>query len=502
MARVTLDGMYDNLYTTTITLETSVINGSSGNTGPTGPTGATGPTGNTGPTGIPGNAASTGATGPTGNTGPTGIPGSAASTGATGPMGATGPVGATGATGIVGFNIYNYGAVGNGVTNDTNALINALASAQSSTNGVIPVIIPKGTFLINSTVTLPGNTYLQGAGGTLKIGSGTAQAIMLRVDSSSPVIIDGLTFDATNLNSTTQANVIYGNFGTFVTVKNCRFLNLPIPGFPLAPMQTSHAMTLDSSKGIIMGNYIPQCGGDSINCNSGDFIVSDNIVANSGDGAIAFNNNARGVITNNIIDTCGNGIGAGPEGNTSDTDKTAHRILIANNQINMCNYGINLGSFGYNGRLGPTNFAVTGNTIKNSGSVGLYYGGNPASPINVQGIITGNTFISMGGSFSYWRTDSDWARGIWLQDAYGINVNANTFGDPYNSSVIGIDLSSSGRITISNNLFTTNTPYGMNGIINGGSSSNMLIIGNNSKGCGSLNAPSGTENLVTNNNIH
>ena len=44
----------------------------------------------------------------------------------------------------------------------------------------------------------------------------------------------------------------------------------------------------------IRGNYVPNSGGDALNFNSGEYIITDNIVENGGDGCIAMNNNAFG----------------------------------------------------------------------------------------------------------------------------------------------------------------------------------------------------------------
>ena len=138
--------------------------GSATNTGATGPTGAVGPTGYTGYTGSTGTATNTGATGPTGFTGNTGaastVTGPTGYTGNTGPTGTqgaastvtgpTGSVGVTGPTGPFGWvNAASYGAVGNGVANDTTALNNAIVAANAI-NGT--VFLPDGTYLISGTL--------------------------------------------------------------------------------------------------------------------------------------------------------------------------------------------------------------------------------------------------------------------------------------------------------------------------------------------------------------
>ena len=116
-----------------------------GATGPTGPTGVTGPIGPTGVTGLTGATGATGATGPAG--GPTGP------TGATGVQGPTGPAGANGTS--IGVNVKAYGAVGDGIINDTAAIQNAINSNPGAT-----LYFPHGTYAITQVVIPYGCTIL------------------------------------------------------------------------------------------------------------------------------------------------------------------------------------------------------------------------------------------------------------------------------------------------------------------------------------------------------
>lgn len=119
--------------------------GNTGYTGATGPTGSTGATGATGPTG-----ATVGSTGATGATGPTGPGG-----GATGPTGATGPAGGSNC-----FNPFDYGAVGDGVTDDTAAFQAAIDAAFAAGGGT--VCIPVALYYFAGTLDLEHNVALVG----------------------------------------------------------------------------------------------------------------------------------------------------------------------------------------------------------------------------------------------------------------------------------------------------------------------------------------------------
>jgi hypothetical protein len=161
--------------------------------GPTGPTGAPGTTGNTGPTGAPGT------TGNTGPTGPTGAPGTTGNTGPTGPTGAPGTTGNTGPTGNVDLSglsfiqagggvartidsklkdvvsVKDFGAVGDGTTNDTTALQNAFNSGAKN------IYLPTGTYKVLAQLTLPVNVSLYGDGPAASIIDGSNCTLSLGV---------------------------------------------------------------------------------------------------------------------------------------------------------------------------------------------------------------------------------------------------------------------------------------------------------------------------------
>jgi hypothetical protein len=65
------------------------------------------------------------------------------------------------------FNVLDYGAVGDGVANDTAAIEAAITAASAAVGGSIGAVVyfPTGTYLIGSTITLPNRVGLQGANG-------------------------------------------------------------------------------------------------------------------------------------------------------------------------------------------------------------------------------------------------------------------------------------------------------------------------------------------------
>ena len=247
--------------------------GDEGATGAQGTTGTTGPQGNTGPqgaTGQKGQKGEIGAQGTDGEKGATGPQGNKGDTGATGPQGNQGVQGATGPQGPAGtltdftqdgtsavarnvytklkevFSVKDFGATGNGSTDDYSAITAAIAASAGKT-----LIFPKGTYSVSQTIifdksdtiirgegdvtiTMPASTHRSWSVANVgKSTVGTANAI-------SPVervLIENITFDfnddrrdsvsgtqssqddAYKKNACTIANAKY------ITMRNCRFLD-------------------------------------------------------------------------------------------------------------------------------------------------------------------------------------------------------------------------------------------------------------------------------------
>ncbi|MBY4639233.1 right-handed parallel beta-helix repeat-containing protein [Gluconacetobacter entanii] len=220
--------------------------------------------------------------------------------------------------------------------------------------------------------------------------------------------------------------------------------------------------------------------GDAINVNGGYAMVTHNRVSNAGDGCIAFNNGARGTISDNVLTKCNLVIGAGPEGETTDTD-IAQNISITANTFDTCQYGVNMGDYGYAGRSGPVNWQITGNTFRDTENVGIEYDINPAAPIN--GTITGNTFYGTG-STNYDGTAYANAHDIRINGGSNINIVGNSFMSPKATAntQTAVKVYNSTSYNISNNtvydpagghyIYTLYSSYSTNGTINGNTITN------------------------------
>lgn len=129
-----------------------------GPAGPKGDTGAAGPAGPVGPAStVPGPKGDTGAAGPAGPAGPKGDTGAASTVpGPIGPKGDTGPAGPKGDTGPAGpagdgvwLSVKSFGAIGDGVADDTAAINTTI---QSLPTGGGTVHFPAGTYKISDNI--------------------------------------------------------------------------------------------------------------------------------------------------------------------------------------------------------------------------------------------------------------------------------------------------------------------------------------------------------------
>lgn len=209
-----------------------IVQATSGAVGPSGPAGPTGPMGPEGPQGIQGPTGPTGSTGPTGPTGPNGSvwrSGAGAPSGGTGVVtdwylnttngdvyektgvstwtlrdnltGPTGPTGATGATGATGptgpegpegpagqaagrIYVTSYGAVGNDIANDTDALHDAVDAAIAAGGGTIdlthPILGQNAKYRLADELIFPAGVDLYGIGATF-----TGEGSTIKLTSSS-----------------------------------------------------------------------------------------------------------------------------------------------------------------------------------------------------------------------------------------------------------------------------------------------------------------------------
>lgn len=226
----------------------------------------------------------------------------------------------------------DFGAKGDGVTDDTQALKKAVASNK-------PIYVTNGTYLIKSTVTLDTNTYIFGESRTGAVLKSANQYILTGVYGYSGVI-DTLTFDGygidmpcssmlTNLSFTGHQGI--RNVRT-TTIENCSFSNLSKSGIE----------TMTDSK--LYFNTFNNNAIDVNLLNSNDNQVTKNVMTSSKVGIYLETSSFNSILFNKFSNTV----------NAIEIRSTDHLDISSNKFVNK----------------GTTNFiALSGGTVRVSNNV-------------------------------------------------------------------------------------------------------------------------------------
>ncbi|WP_411736102.1 glycosyl hydrolase family 28-related protein [Paenibacillus sp. M2] len=125
------------------------------------------------------------------------------------------------------FDIKDYGAVGDGIADDTASIAQALQEIKTSGGGVL--YIPKGVYNNGNTISLPSNTIVQGAGnGTTIIkvkGSATSANVFFMSAGTEKVVIKDLTIDGNKANQAASNYAILGYKAAYCTLDNVSIIN-------------------------------------------------------------------------------------------------------------------------------------------------------------------------------------------------------------------------------------------------------------------------------------
>ena len=130
------------------------------------------------------------------------------------------------------INVKSFGAVGDGLTDDTLFFENALDTIESLGRGVL--IIPNGTYLISNSLPIPSNTIILGKGKVIiKRNSDTDNIMITKSDGISGgfdgcenIVIDNIIFDASGSDHQPLCTILASGHAKNITVKNCTFKNL------------------------------------------------------------------------------------------------------------------------------------------------------------------------------------------------------------------------------------------------------------------------------------
>lgn len=131
------------------------------------------------------------------------------------------------------INVMDYGAVADGVADDTTAIANAIAAAANST-----ILLPAGTYLITGdSLTISNAMNLLGQpGAILKLATTASSKKLLSVSSAGDnLLISGIEFDINQPTSDSWTNIaVQINAASNVSIDNCTFTNSASSAFPAA----------------------------------------------------------------------------------------------------------------------------------------------------------------------------------------------------------------------------------------------------------------------------
>lgn len=314
-----------------------------------------------------------------------------------------------------GIAVYNvkrdYSAVGDGATDDTTAIQNAINAASAAGGGI--VYLPLGTYLLVTGLTMKTGVHLLGARGLSILKANTAiSMVSSSTTSQTKWSVRDVTFDLNNITSGTNYGIIIQhNTCDYVTIEGCEFKNYGTGTNTRAGIRLvgsykatkilnnrflgSAATTQDNGYGVfceaaaegleIRGNRAEGCFNTFAIWNSGanaasNFVISSNIIGSYGKYGIYMLGVSHGTVVNNVV--------AGTTYVQSGADASA---------------GI---TCGYNTPSGCANVTITGNTLSNGGEISAYDSANitissnniKTGNIEIGGNITGNTDINVIGN--------------------------------------------------------------------------------------------------------
>jgi len=401
-----------------------------------------------------------------------------------------------------------YGAAGNGVTNDRNAIQAALDAAYADGGGV--VLIPPGVYRVNSGLIVRANVVISAYGATIL--RGTPTFALLRnfdkaVDSfplysgNSNIMVLGGTWDgnasaatATSGNvfsfahcenitvrdvtilDVADAHAIEFNGARHSRVVNCRAFGYKSIGgtnseafqFDLSSTSTGLCAPYDNTPCqniLIDGNHV----GKSTKLNGWPRMVGSHYSA-SGVWQSAFR------VVNNIAYDC------------TDHAIRAYQwvdVVVANNTVVGGNIGIQIRSGDLPASNNVDRCVVVGNTVRNTTGDGIQFTGISGGGIARELVVGNNMIAAPGGN------------GIGMTYAYGAVISGNQI---VSSASTGISVSFSDNVAVTGNRVRSSASHG----IAAGDSKMVNVVGNTVRttvGYGIVLSPNALDGAVRSNHV-
>ena len=348
------------------------------------------------------------------------------------------------------IDVRDYGAVGDGSTDDTTAIQNAATAAAGST-----LFFPKGTWLITSAITLDSDTMVRGTGFGSVIKTETLNINIFYADTKVRFIFKDFKIDGNR-----KGDAVSGNTG----IAN---------------------ISLDSCADVLIENvYFLGAEYLSVRFNLGERHIVRSCIF---DGAVAEGITAWGdftIISNNHFVDC------------------QYNAIVSRQSENITISGNTFDNIGFT--AGDTTLHILpkhddSNPGKNISIVGNVFHSNCYRPINVVGVVTAyienvtisnNTFLDALGAH---MIEVNYAKGVVIsnnvceagattRDIYiAIAEDVVIEGNICRNSVIGIQFHSLVDGIISNNLIDTASDSGI--VVSGANDDRITVSGNRTKSC-------------------
>lgn len=349
------------------------------------------------------------------------------------------------------YNVKDYGAVGDGTTDDTTALTNAINACPVGGT----VYIPPGSYVVSTALPMPNGVTVQGAGrGTTLLPQGTVSCFQRIATSGSPVtdfhMID-LCIDGSGHSGayTSSMKGVFAQYMSQCSFRNLRIQNIGASGLGIDFLKDGTYIADVFTKNCGRLNNGAQPGGAGIGIGTGAWTVEDFTVI----GCSAIGNKRYGIFTETQSSTFSQGariIGCYMENNQTGFTDAGCTGLIFSGCIVRGNVGsglsISLGTLSVNYGLEGI---ISNCVIESNGTHGIVVDQGASAGDLRNWLITGNRIRSNTNAGVSITTASS-------KQTYGVAITNNEISG---NGSLGVRFLGSGTptdITIANNRMFNN----------------------------------------------